>query len=89
MLGLFLRKNFYEGWDNVVYFLVPNLLMDLVVLLASVAMWFGKEYLLVWGIAIFVAIILLSILSVCFITYKESKNIQSSNPVPPQASHSL
>ena len=66
MLGLFLRKNFYEGWDNVVYFLVPNLLMDLVVLLASVAMWFGKEYLLVWGIAIFVAIILLSILSLAW-----------------------
>ena len=45
MLGLFLRKNFYEGWDNVVYFLVPNLLMDLVVLLASVAMWFVNIFL--------------------------------------------
>ena len=66
MLGLFLRKNFYEGWDNVVYFLVPNLLMDLVVLLASLAMWFGKEYLLVWGIAILVSLILLSILSLAW-----------------------
>lgn len=66
MLGLFLRKNSYEGWDNVVYFLVPNLLMDLVVFLASLAMWFGKNHLVVWIIAIFVAFILLSILSLAW-----------------------
>lgn len=63
MLGLFLRKNFYEGWDNVMYFLVPNVIMDVIVALSALFMFLGREFLLVWAIVVLVAFILLSILS--------------------------
>ena len=35
MLNLFFKKNFYDGWDNVMYFFVPNLIIDFLVIISS------------------------------------------------------
>ena len=63
MLNLFFKKNFYDGWDNVMYFFVPNLIIDFLVIISSALCIPGvtifKEsqwYLYVW----FAAIILFS-----------------------------
>lgn len=32
MLRFFFKKNFYDGWDNVMYFFIPNLIFDVVML---------------------------------------------------------
>ena len=63
MLNLFFKKNFYDGWDNVMYFFVPNLIIDFLIIISSALCIPGvtifKEsqwYLYVW----FAAIILFS-----------------------------
>ena len=63
MLNLFFKKNFYDGWDNVIYFFVPNLIIDFLIIISSALCIPGvtifKEsqwYLYVW----FAAIILFS-----------------------------
>lgn len=33
MLNLFFRKNFYDGWDNVMFFFVPYLILDFAVII--------------------------------------------------------
>lgn len=35
MLSLFFKKNFYDGWDNVMFFFVPNLLIDALIILCT------------------------------------------------------
>ena len=35
MLGLFFRKNFYDGWDNVMFLFVPNLILDFLVIITT------------------------------------------------------
>ena len=48
MLNFFFRKNFYDGWDNLVSFLMPNFIVDVAVFAAAAIMFTGREYLAVW-----------------------------------------
>ncbi|MGP1459343.1 MAG: hypothetical protein ACTTKL_08540 [Treponema sp.] len=48
MLSFFFRKNFYDGWDNLVSFLVPNLIVDGIVFSSAAVMIAGRENLAVW-----------------------------------------
>ncbi len=64
MLSLFYKKNFYDGWDNVMYFFVPNLIIDALVILctgiASLGVTVFKEqsfFLYIW--------ILLGLILIC------------------------
>lgn len=35
MYNIFFRKNFYDGWDNVMYFFIPNLIIDALVIICT------------------------------------------------------
>ena len=61
MLKLFFRKNFYEGWDNLAFFLVPNLIMDAVVALLVFLGYVGRSSLATWIAVLFIGIVLICI----------------------------
>lgn len=70
MLNLFFKKNFYDGWDNVMYFFVPNLIIDALVILCTgiaslgVTVFKDSEYFLyIWFILGLVLVCGISILS--------------------------
>lgn len=66
MLKLFFRKNFYEGWDNLAFFLVPNLIMDAVVALLIFLGYVGRSSLATWIAVLFIGIVLICILNLAF-----------------------
>lgn len=76
MLNLFFRKNFYDGWDNVIFLFVPNLILDAMIVIAGLLCLPGftifKEsswYLYVW---IFIAIALVIGLSIFTLAWTET-----------------
>ncbi len=48
MLRFFFKKNFYDGWDSVMYLLVPNAVIDAAVLAGAALMFAGRDHLAVW-----------------------------------------
>lgn len=76
MLKLFFRKNFYDGWDNVMFFFVPDLIIDALVILcagiASLGVTVFKDtsfFLYIW---IFLAIFLVCASSIITLAWAES-----------------
>ena len=43
MLGFFFKKNFYDGWDNVLFIFVPNLILDLFFLIGGGLFYLGTK----------------------------------------------
>ncbi len=78
MLGLFFKKNFYDGWDNVMYFFVPNLIIDALIIFCMGLSSLGvtvfheaKFFLYIW---IFLALLLICASSVITLAWAESAN---------------
>lgn len=44
MFGFFIKKNFFDGWENIINILIPNLMTMLVMVLAAVGFYFGFSY---------------------------------------------
>lgn len=63
------RKNFYDGWDNLLVFFVPNLIIDFFVFSGAAIMFFGREYLAVWIVC---SVFITCISSVAGIAWAES-----------------
>ena len=77
MLGFFFRKNFYEGWDNVLLFFVPNLILDAVIVVLGIGAFFVTkipESLAVLGVALwaFFALALILCASIMALAWAES-----------------
>lgn len=76
MLGLFFKKNFYDGWDNVMFFFVPNLILDALIILCSALASLGvtvfkdvNGFLYIW---ILLALILVCGFSIITLAWAES-----------------
>lgn len=76
MLNLFFRKNFYDGWDNVMFFFVPNLILDFAVIIFTALCIPGvtvfkdaQWYLFVW---IALAFILTAVISTVALAWAEN-----------------
>lgn len=87
MLGFFFKKNFYDGWDNLLFFFIPNLIWD-VFLIAGAALIFAmtKIQATVPGIAVLSIAVLLIFLSggIISVTWGEvaSKIADFASPNP-------
>lgn len=76
MLGFFFKKNFYEGWDNVMFFIIPNLILDAVLLVLGVAAFFVTKLpeshsllgVIIWGVLALLACVAISISSLSWAT---------------------
>lgn len=66
MLKLFFRKNLYEGWDYVPYFLIPNTIVNAVVLLLGFLAYSGRSSLGLWIAALFVGCVFVNILNLAW-----------------------
>lgn len=80
MLNLFFRKNFYDGWDNVMFFFVPNLIIDALIILctgiASLGVTVFKDYSFFLYIWILLGLILITGASIATLAWAEcSKDI--------------
>ena len=69
MLNFFFRKNFYDGWDNLIMLFVPNLIINFFVFSGAAIMFFGREYLAIWIVC---AVLITCICSVAVIAWAES-----------------
>ena len=69
MLNFFFRKNFYDGWDNLVSFLVPNFIVDGIVFTVVAIMFAGREHLAVWIVC---AALLFCLCSIAVLAWSES-----------------
>lgn len=74
MLRFFFKKNFYDGWDNVLYFFVPNLIFDAVLLVFGTAAFFVTRMpdslaavgIVVWALCALVVVLSGSIISLAW-----------------------
>lgn len=67
MIGFFFKKNFYDGWDNVISLFIPNFIFDAVLLLGGTLFFIGTKLseaagLSLWLAAFFLITVLCSIL---------------------------
>lgn len=75
MLGFFFKKNFYDGWDNVILFFVPNLILDLFLLICGSLFFLGTKMnsgslgIIIW---IFSFLFILIIASILILSWAES-----------------
>ena len=77
MLRFFFKKNLYDGWDNVLYFFVPNLILDAFILVFGVLAFFVTKMpdsaagagVLIWALCALVVTVALSIIA---LTWAES-----------------
>ena len=71
MLGFFFKKNFYEGWDNVMFFIVPNLILDAALLLLGIPAFFVTKMpdnlalagIIIWAVLAFFACVAIALAS--------------------------
>ena len=71
MLGFFFKKNFYDGWDNVLFIFVPNLILDVFFLIGGGLFYLGTKLngtagIIIWGCTVLLVIIAGSILSLAW-----------------------
>lgn len=71
MLGFFFKKNFYDGWDNVLFIFVPNLILDLFFLIGGGLFYLGTKVngtagIIIWGCTVLLVITAGSILSLAW-----------------------
>lgn len=73
MLTLFFRKNFYDGWDNVISLFTPNLLMDISMIVCTAACIPGvtifKEsewYLYIWILMLLLGFAAFGVISIAW-----------------------
>lgn len=69
MLGFFFKKNGYDGWDNVMFIIIPNLILDAVLLIGGALMYFLRDYLSVW---IVVSVVLVAVYSLFSLAWAEN-----------------
>ncbi len=69
MLGFFFKKNGYDGWDNVMFIIIPNLILDVVLLAGGTVMYFLRDYLSVW---IAVSIVFVAVYSLFSLAWAEN-----------------
>lgn len=78
MLNLFFKKNFYDGWDNVMFFFVPNLIVDALVILttgiASLGVTVFKDFSAFLYIWIILALLLVIGSSIFTLAWAESSH---------------
>ena len=71
MLRFFFKKNLYDGWDNVLYYFVPNLILDAIILVFGVLAFFVTKMpesaalggVLIWALCALIVTLALSIIS--------------------------
>lgn len=74
MFGFFFKKNFYDGWDNVLLITVPNLILDLFLFLGGLTLFLAAKLnlskaissqscLIIWGAVILLLFIIGAILT--------------------------
>ena len=71
MLGFFFKKNFYDGWDNVLFIFVPNLILDVFFLIGGGLFYLGTKGngtagIIIWGCTVLLVITAGSILSLAW-----------------------
>ena len=71
MLGFFFKKNFYDGWDNVLFIFVPNLILDVFFLIWGGLFYLGTKVngtagIIIWGCTVLLVITAGSILSLAW-----------------------
>lgn len=71
MLGFFFKKNFYDGWDNVLFIFVPNLILDVFFLIGGELFYLGTKVngtagIIIWGCTVLLVITAGSILSLAW-----------------------
>ena len=71
MLGFFFKKNFYDGWDNVLFIFVPNLILDVFFLNGGGLFYLGTKVngtagIIIWGCTVLLVITAGSILSLAW-----------------------
>lgn len=71
MLGFFFKKNFYDGWDNVLFIFVPNLILDVFFLIGGGLFYLGTKVngtagIIIWGCTVLLVITAESILSLAW-----------------------
>ena len=71
MLGFFFKKNFYDGWDNVLFIFVPNLILDLFFLIGGGLFYLGTKVngtagIIIWGCTVLLVITAGSMLSLAW-----------------------
>ena len=71
MLGFFFKKNFYDGWDNVLFIFVHNLILDLFFLIGGGLFYLGTKVngtagIIIWGCTVLLVITAGSILSLAW-----------------------
>ena len=71
MLGFFFKKNFYDGWDNVLFIFVPNLILDVFFLIGGGLFCLGTKVngtagIIIWGCTVLLVITAGSILSLAW-----------------------
>ena len=71
MLGFFFKKNFYDGWDNVLFIFVPNLILDVFFLIGGGLFYLGTKVngtagIIIWGCTVLIVITAGSILSLAW-----------------------
>ena len=71
MLGFFFKKNFYDGWDNVLFIFVPNLILDVFFLIGGGLFYLGTKVngtagIIIWGCTVLLIITAGSILSLAW-----------------------
>ena len=71
MLGFFFKKNFYDGWDNVLFIFVPNLILDVFFLIGGGLFYLvtkvnGTAGIIIWGCTVLLVITAGSILSLAW-----------------------
>lgn len=71
MLGFFFKKNFYDGWDNVLFIFVPNLILDVFFLIGGGLFYLGTKVngtagIIIWGCTVLLLITAGSILSLAW-----------------------
>lgn len=71
MLGFFFKKNFYDGWDNVLFLFVPNLILDVFFLIGGGLFYLGTKVngtagIIIWGCTVLLVITAGSILSLAW-----------------------
>ena len=71
MLGFFFKKNFYDGWDNVLFIFVPNLILDVFFLIGGGLLYLGTKVngtagIIIWGCTVLLVITAGSILSLAW-----------------------
>lgn len=71
MLGFFFKKNFYDGWDNMLFIFVPNLILDVFFLIGGGLFYLGTKVngtagIIIWGCTVLLVITAGSILSLAW-----------------------